>query len=149
MGETAAHRKQIDEKRSTDVHVEEEERWSIISRKDHKIGSAISLQISRDFGRDHAYDARILIYQSPRLRLKLHAGVSSLSYHVQNHASKTDWCDFEGLCVSKSMSMHEKSQDRRNIHDHNIPGRNPGFPLRESRSTLPTSTRGSDLYTWL
>ena len=43
MGETAAHGKQMDEKRSTDVHGKGKERWFIISRKDQKIGSAISL----------------------------------------------------------------------------------------------------------
>ena len=47
MGETAAHGKQMDERRSTDIHEERRinsfETKGHLSRKDQKIGSAISL----------------------------------------------------------------------------------------------------------
>ena len=42
---------------------------------------------------------------------RLHADVSSLPYYVQNHASRADSCDFQGLCDSKGLNMHEKPQD--------------------------------------
>ena len=72
-------------------------------------------QISRDFGRDHADDAQILIYESQAACWCIKLVISCSESCVK------DWLVwFSRICGSKSMSMREKTQDRRNIHEHNI-----------------------------